>query len=150
MPSLRNQSRDMLSSKKATVTNPRLVVLDLLLKENRPLTIDQVLKLSKGKLAQSTLYRVIGDLSDFGLITEFTTPENTMVIELNSDEGNHHHHIFCESCGSVEDFELNGSLEKNLEQEIQLIESSHNISVLSHSLELFSICNPCKNQSSKR
>ena len=46
MPSLRNQSRDLLSSKNATMTNPRLVVLDLLLKENRPLTIDQVLKLS--------------------------------------------------------------------------------------------------------
>ena len=76
------------------MTNPRLVVLDLLIKENRPLTIDQVLKLSKGKLAQSTLYRVIGDLRDFDLITEFATPENTMVIELNSDENNHHHHIY--------------------------------------------------------
>ena len=94
MPTLRNQSRALLGSKNATMTNPRLVVLDLLIKEARPLTIDQVLKLSKGKLAQSTLYRVINDLTAFDLITEFTTPENTMVIDLNSDEGNHHHHIF--------------------------------------------------------
>ena len=94
MPSLRNQSRDLLSSKNATMTNPRLVVLELLIKENRPLTIDQVLKLSKGKLAQSTLYRVIGDLRDFGLITEFTTTETTMLIELNSDESKPNHHIF--------------------------------------------------------
>ena len=144
MPSLRNQSRDMLSSKKATVTNPRLVVLDLLLKENRPLTIDQVLKLSKGKLAQSTLYRVIGDLSDFDLITEFTTPENTMVIELNSEDSNHHHHIFCNVCGAVDDFELNDVLEENLKKEIEAIESSYDISVLSHSLELLSICNKCR------
>ena len=145
MPSLRNQSRDMLSSKKATVTNPRFVVLDLLLKENRPLTIDQVLKLSKGKLAQSTLYRVIGDLSDFGLITEFTTPENTMVIELNSDEGNHHHHIFCKDCGSITDIELNPELESALESEVAKIEKYRSISIDSHSLELYGTCDDCTN-----
>ena len=130
-----------MSSKKATVTNPRLVVLDLLLKENRPLTIDQVLKLSKGKLAQSTLYRVIGDLSDFGLITEFTTPENTMVIELNSDEGNHHHHIFCKDCGSITDIELNPALES----EVAKIEKYRSISIDSHSLELYGTCDDCTN-----
>ena len=135
----------MLSSKKATVTNPRLVVLDLLLKENRPLTIDQVLKLSKGKLAQSTLYRVIGDLSDFGLITEFTTPENTMVIELNSDEGNHHHHIFCKDCGSITDIELKPELESALESEVAKIEKYRSISIDSHSLELYGTCDDCTN-----
>ena len=135
----------MLSSKKATVTNPRLVVLDLLLKENRPLTIDQVLKLSKGKLAQSTLYRVIGDLSDFGLITEFTTPENTMVIELNSDEGNHHHHIFCKDCGSITDIELIPELESALESEVAKIEKYRSISIDSHSLELYGTCDDCTN-----
>ena len=145
MPSLRNQSRDMLSSKKATVTNPRLVVLDLLLNENRPLTIVQVLKLSKGKLAQSTLYRVIGDLSDFGLITEITTPENTMVIELNSDEGNHHHHIFCKDCGSITDIELNPELESALESEVAKIEKYRSISIDSHSLELYGTCDDCTN-----
>ena len=134
-----------MSSKKATVTNPRLVVLDLLLKENQPLTIDQVLKLSKGKLAQSTLYRVIGDLSDFGLITEFTTPENTMVIELNSEEGNHHHHIFCKDCGSITDIELNPELESALESEVGKIEKYRSISIDSHSLELYGTCDDCTN-----
>lgn len=143
MPSLRNQSRDLLSSKNATMTNPRLVVLELLIKENRPLTIDQVLKLSKGKLAQSTLYRVIGDLRDFGLITEFTTPENTMVIELNSDESKHHHHIFCKECGSITDIELNQQLEEALESEVAKIEKYRSISIVSHSLELFGTCSNC-------
>ena len=114
----KNKSRELLSAKRATVTSPRLVVLDLLLKEMRPLTIDQVLKLAKGKLAQSTLYRVIGDLTELGLITEFTTPENTMVVELNSDDGSHHHHIFCKNCGSITDIELNDSLEAALEKEV--------------------------------
>tara|TARA_Y100000588_G_scaffold60376_1_gene59330 strand:+ start:400 stop:882 length:483 start_codon:yes stop_codon:yes gene_type:complete len=143
MPSLRNQSRDLLSSKNATMTNPRLVVLDLLLIENRPLTIDQVLTLSKGKLVQSTLYRVINDLRDFGLITEFTTPENTMVIELNSEDSNHHHHIFCKDCGSITDIELNEDLESALEKEVAKIEKYRSISIDSHSLELFGTCDDC-------
>ena len=143
MPSLRNQSRDLLSSKNATMTNPRLVVLDLLLIENRPLTIDQVLTLSKGKLVQSTLYRVINDLRDFGLITEFTTPENTMVIELNSEDSNHHHHIFCKECGSITDIELNADLESALEKEVAKIEKYRSISIDSHSLELFGTCDDC-------
>ena len=143
MPSLRNQSRDLLSSKNATMTNPRLVVLDLLLIENRPLTIDQVLTLSKGKLVQSTLYRVINDLRDFGLITEFTTPENTMVIELNSEDSNHHHHIFCKDCGSITDIELNSDLESELEKEVAKIEKYRSISIDSHSLELFGTCDDC-------
>ncbi len=143
MPSVRNQSRDLLSSKNATMTNPRLVVLDLLLIENRPLTIDQVLTLSKGKLVQSTLYRVINDLRDFGLITEFTTPENTMVIELNSEDSNHHHHIFCKDCGSITDIELNSDLESALEKEVAKIEKYRSISIDSHSLELFGTCDDC-------
>ena len=143
MPSLRNQSRDLLSSKNATMTNPRLVVLDLLLIENRPLTIDQVLTLSKGKLVQSTLYRVINDLRDFGLITEFTTHENTMVIELNSEDSNHHHHIFCKECGSITDIELNSDLESALEKEVAKIEKYRSISIDSHSLELFGTCDDC-------
>ena len=127
------------------MTNPRLVVLDLLIKEARPLTIDQVLKLSKGKLAQSTLYRVINDLTAFDLITEFTTPENTMVIELNSEDNNHHHHIFCKKCGSITDIELNDSLEAALEKEVSKIEKYRSIAIDSHSLELYGTCDDCTN-----
>ena len=127
------------------MTNPRLVVLDLLIKEARPLTIDQVLKLSKGKLAQSTLYRVINDLTAFDLITEFTTPENTMVIELNSEDNNHHHHIFCKKCGSITDIELNDNLEAALEKEVSKIEKYRSIAIDSHSLELYGTCDDCTN-----
>jgi len=143
MISARKQSRNLLSSRNASITNPRLVVLELLLKESRPLTIDQVLKLSGGKLAQSTLYRVINDLRDFGLITEFTTPENTMVVELNVGGTRHHHHIFCRKCGSITDIELNPGLELNLEAEVKKIENEYSLSIDSHSLELFGSCNSC-------
>ena len=145
MVSVRKTSRTLLSSKNASITNPRLVVLDLLLKQSRPLTIDQVLKLAKGKLAQSTLYRVINDLTEFGLISEFTTPENTIVVELNTGENSgHHHHIFCEKCGSIIDIELDARFESDLDREVRQIEKQYSLLIHSHSLELFGTCSSCK------
>ena len=76
--SVKKQSRELLSSTNASITNPRLIVIELLLQQAKPLTIEQILKLSKGKIAQSTLYRVINDLTQFGLIVEFTGPDNTI------------------------------------------------------------------------
>ena len=144
--SLSKQSRNLLNSKKASITNPRLVVLGLLLQEGRPLTIEQLLKLSKGKLAQSTLYRVINDLREFDLITEFTTPENTIVVELNTEDSNHHHHIFCEKCGRIIDIELDSQLEDDIEKEVRNIEERYSLSIRGHSLELIGICDSCNSK----
>ena len=138
-----NQSRNLLSSKNASITNPRLVVLDILLKENRPLTIDQLFKISEGDIAQSSLYRVINDLREFGLIAEFTTPENTMVVELNTKDSGHHHHLFCKECGSITDIDINQKLESELELETLKIEREQNFRIESHSLELFGKCVTC-------
>lgn len=144
--SIKNQSRDLLSSKNASITNPRLVVLGLLLEQERPLNIEQLLTLSNGKLAQSTLYRVINDLRDFGLIAEFTTPDNTIVVELNTEDVNHHHHIFCEKCGRVIDIELDRTLEADIEREVRKIEEQYSLSIHGHSLELLGLCDSCNAQ----
>jgi len=143
---LTEKCRQLLVDHNIPITRPRIVLLEILLQNKGPLKVEDVIKLSEGKLAVSSLYRIINMLKNLDLISEFQTPDNTKVIELSGIKDDHHHHIFCKSCGSVVDFELDDNLEKNLEQEIQLIESTHNISVLSHSLELFSICNQCKNQ----
>lgn len=137
-------SKQLLASKNISATKPRMVLVGLLLKENRPLTVDQVVKLTKGNLALSSLYRVINDLRDCGLIAEFTTPENTKVIEIITNTSRHHHHIFCGNCDSITDFEIDDQLERDLASEIQRIENEYSISVTSHSLELLSLCVPCK------
>ena len=137
-------SKQLLTSKNISATKPRLILVGLLLKEKRPLTVDQVVKLAKGDLALSSLYRVINDLRDCGLIAEFTTPENTKVIEIITNTSRHHHHIFCGNCDSITDFEIDDQLERDLASEIQRIENEYSISVTAHSLELLSLCVPCK------
>jgi len=136
-------SKTLLASKNISITKPRLILLEILLGQKRPLTVEQVVRLSKGRIALSSLYRVINDLRELKVIAEFQTPDNTKVIELIDHEDRHHHHIFCGSCGSVTDFEINEKLETDLEKEIQKIEGKYTLSVISHSLELLSLCARC-------
>ena len=115
MPIMKTKSRKevsktLLASKNISITKPRLILLEILLGQKRPLTIEQVVRLSKGRIALSSLYRVINDLRELKVIAEFQTPDNTKVIELIDHEDRHHHHIFCGSCGSVTDFEINDLL----------------------------------------
>ncbi len=135
-------SRQLLIDKKIPVTRPRILFLEILLKNKGPLKVEDVILKSKGNLAVSSIYRIINDLKETNLIDEFQTLDNTKVIEIIEDE--HHHHIFCQSCGTVLDFVLNTKLEKNLEKEIVQIESTYDISVLSHRLELVILCKKCK------
>lgn len=143
MTSYKTQSHNLLHSKKISITNPRTTVLELLIKENRPLSIEELLKLSKGQLAQSTVYRVVNDLKNFGLALDFTTPNNTLAVELKKPDADHHHHIFCEACGRIIDIELDLKFEKNLDSEVKKIEREYSLSIREHSLELFGLCASC-------
>lgn len=143
MTSYKTQSQNLLHSKKISITNPRTTVLELLIKENRPLSIEELLKLSKGKLAQSTVYRVVNDLKNFGLAIDFTTPNNTLAVELKKPDLDHHHHIFCESCGRIIDIELDIEFEANLDREVKKIEKEYSLSIREHALELFGLCASC-------
>ena len=138
-------SRQLLIDKKIPVTAPRILLLEILIKNKGPLKVEDVILKSKGKLAISSLYRIINDLKNSNLINEFQTLENTKVIEIIQNPDNeHHHHIFCESCNEILDFVLDQNLEKSLEKEILKIEKRHDLSVLSHRLELVMLCQKCK------
>ena len=54
---LRQNSRQILLSNNIPITKPRILVLEILLKNEGPLKVEEVIKLSKGKLAISSLYR---------------------------------------------------------------------------------------------
>ena len=55
-------SRKILTDRRVSITNPRIIVLEELLASKNPLTIDELQKKLKNKVAKSTLYRVLNDL----------------------------------------------------------------------------------------
>ena len=88
---LTQKCRQLLVDHNIPITRPRIVLLEILLQNKGPLKVEDVIKLSEGKLAVSSLYRIINMLKNLDLISEFQTPDNTKVIELSGIKDDHHH-----------------------------------------------------------
>ncbi len=141
---MKKNPRNILSEKNVSITNPRILVIEELLNHKKPLTIDLLQKNLKGKIALSTLYRVLNDLKKINVIKEFNTPEKETVVELSiHEEEDHHHHIFCKKCGDVQDINLSSNFEVDLDKEIIEIQNSLKFTVEEHTLELIGICSNC-------
>ena len=141
---MEKSSREILSEKNISITNPRIVVLEQLLKYKKPMSIEELQDVLKGQVATSTLYRVLNDLKNINVVAEFITPENTTMIELSLHEDEHHHHLFCKTCGDVVDIELSLGFEQKLSNEIKSIEKNLFFTIEEHGLELFGECSKCR------
>jgi Fur family ferric uptake transcriptional regulator len=108
------------------------------------MSIEELQDVLKGQVATSTLYRVLNDLKNINVVAEFITPENTTMIELSLHEDEHHHHLFCKTCGDVVDIELSLGFEQKLSNEIKSIEKNLFFTIEEHGLELFGECSECR------
>ena len=67
-------SKQILSDHKVSITNPRILVIEALLENNNPLTVDELQIKLKDKVAKSTLYRVLNDLKKINICLLYTSP----------------------------------------------------------------------------
>ncbi|MBU6223444.1 MAG: ferric iron uptake transcriptional regulator [Burkholderiales bacterium] len=127
----------LLKMKGLKITTPRLAVLEIFQKsKDRHLSAEDVYReaLAKdGDLGLATVYRVLTQLSDVGLLasTNFETGKTTF--ELN--EGGHHDHLVCLSCGSVVEFN-----DEEIENRQELIAAQHGFRLVNHSMALYGVC----------
>jgi Fur family ferric uptake transcriptional regulator len=133
-------SKQILSDHKVSITNPRILVLEALLDSKNPLTIDELQSKLSGSVAKSTLYRVLNDLKKIKVLHEFTSPDNSTVVELLLEDHSHHHHLFCSDCGEIIDVEMSREFENLLDKEIKRIEKQFNFVIQDHRVEMFGVC----------
>ena len=133
-------SKQILSDHKVSITNPRILVLEALLDSKNPLTIDELQSKLSGSVAKSTLYRVLNDLKKIKVLYEFTSPDNSTVVELLLEDHSHHHHLFCSDCGEIIDVEMSREFENLLDKEIKKIEKQFNFVIQDHRVEMFGVC----------
>ena len=139
-------SKKILSDNNVSITNPRILVLEALLDNKSPITVDELLTKLEKQVAKSTLYRVLSDLKKINILQEFTNLENQSVVELLLDTDSHHHHLFCSDCGEIIDVEMANEFEEKLSKEIKRIEKKFNFIIEDHRLELFGKCTDlCEN-----
>jgi len=122
-------------------TLPRIKILTLL-EENtvRHVSAEDVYKtlLEAGEdLSLATVYRVLTQFEQAGLVTRHHFEGGHSVFELN--EGGHHDHILCVKCGRVDEF-----VDTVIEDRQKKIAAEKGYNMTDHSLYIFGICQSCQ------
>ena len=127
---------------KATV--PRIKILEFMeAQEERHFSAEDIYKalLETGEdVGMATVYRVLTQFEDAGLVTRHHFEGGTSVFELN--QGEHHDHILCVKCGKVEEF-----VDEVIEQRQKIIAEKAGFSMTDHALYIYGVCADCQHNS---
>jgi Fur family ferric uptake transcriptional regulator len=128
---------DELKSSGLKATLPRIRILEVFQRTSRRhMTAEDVFKslLAEGSdIGLATVYRVLMQFEQAGLLTRSNFESGKSVFELN--EGQHHDHLVCLSCGRVEEF-----MDPEIEQRQRSIAASRGFELQEHSLALYARC----------
>ncbi len=123
------------SGLKATL--PRIKVLEVFQRaERRHLSAEDVYKAllaEDADIGLATVYRVLTQFEQAGLLSRNHFETGKAVFELN--EGHHHDHLVCLSCGLVEEF-----FDERIEQRQHAIAKDRGFELQEHSLALYAVC----------
>lgn len=129
---------DELKSSGLKATLPRIKILEVFHHnaERRHMTAEDVYKALLGEGADiglATVYRVLMQFEQAGLLTRSNFESGKAVFELN--EGQHHDHLVCLDCGRVEEF-----FDPEIEQRQRAVTVSRGFELQEHSLALYARC----------
>jgi Fur family ferric uptake transcriptional regulator len=123
------------------VTLPRIKILQIL--ENAAdhhLSAEDVYRIlveSNEDIGLATVYRVLTQFEQAGLVIRHNFEEGHSVFEL--DFGSHHDHLVCVKCSRVEEF-----VDPIIEQRQQDIADKAGYMITDHSLNIYGICLGCQ------
>lgn len=122
-------------------TLPRLKVLDLFKNgQERHMSAENVYQLlrdSGDNVGLATVYRVLTQFEQAGLLVRHNFEGGKSVFELN--EGTHHDHIVCLQCGHVEEF-----FDSAIESRQKKIATELGFTIHDHSLQIYGDCTKTK------
>jgi Fur family ferric uptake transcriptional regulator len=96
----------------------RNAIIDLLASQTCALSafeIEDNLRATERRVARASIYRVLDLLQDRGLVARLELGDATARYELIDPAGEHHHHLLCDSCGSLVPFG-DGDLERSIDR----------------------------------
>ena len=118
-------------------TLPRLKILEVFqTAKDRHMTAEDVFRVllqDRSDIGLATVYRVLMQFEQAGLLTRGNFESGKAVYELN--EGQHHDHLVCLDCGHVEEF-----YDPQIEERQQLVATSRGFTLQEHALSLYANC----------
>jgi Fe2+ or Zn2+ uptake regulation protein len=124
-------------------TSNRQAIVEILARTTKPLSLAEVLASGEG-LAQSSAYRNLVVLDEAGVVRKVVATDEFARYELAEDLTEHHHHLLCSQCGSVEDFTLSVRAEQTLESAMVTASRRSGFLVSHHRLDLVGLCADCR------
>ena len=132
---------DELKSTGLKATVPRLKILDVFQKgEQRHMTAEDVFKVllqDHSDIGLATVYRVLTQFEQAGILTRSHFESGKAVYELN--EGTHHDHLVCLDCGRVEEF-----YDAEIEKRQVKVAKERGFAITEHALYLYAECTKVK------
>jgi len=126
------------------VTANRKAIVGALSTATRPMTIPEILESPAGRgLAQSSVYRNLLVLEQAGLVHRVVTDAEFARFELAEDLTEHHHHLVCANCGTVEDVPASAGLEQSVHTAATQIARSTGFHTQRHRVDLVGLCARC-------
>jgi Fur family ferric uptake transcriptional regulator len=130
----------MLKSSGLKATPPRIKVLEIFQRaEPRHLSAEDLYKalVAEGsEIGLATVYRVLTQLADAGLLTRSRFETGKAVFELNT--GTHHDHLVCLGCGRVDEF-----YDAQIEARQREVARAIGFGLQEHELALYGLCSDC-------
>lgn len=118
-------------------TLPRLKILEIFQKSNhRHMSAEDVYKqllTANMDIGLATVYRVLTQFEQAGLLARNHFDSGKAVFELN--EGTHHDHLVCLTCGKVEEFH-----DAEIEKRQQRIAKERGFALQEHALSMYGVC----------
>ncbi len=128
---------DELKSTGLKATLPRLKILELFQKgQQRHMTAEdvfRVLMFDRTDIGLATVYRVLTQFEQAGILIRSHFESGKAVYELN--EGQHHDHLVCIDCGKVEEF-----YDAEIEKRQHAVALAKGFSIADHALSLYAHC----------
>lgn len=120
----------------------RRALVEALARASRPLTSPEVAA-ADPRLALSSVYRNLAVLVEVGVARRLASHGDTARYELAEAFSEHHHHLVCDRCGAVLDYEAPPGLERSLRRGLAAVRAETGFQPRAHALEILGICAAC-------
>lgn len=135
--------RDRFDQNDQRYTSGRRAVVDALAAADGPVTLPELIDLAPA-LAQSSAYRNLAVMEDVGVVRRLVHSTDHARYELAEDLTEHHHHLICETCGSVRDVTLTPGLERTLDDAFAVLSAAEGFTATHHTIDLYGHCANCR------
>ncbi len=134
---------ERLAEREQRYTANRRVIVSVLAAEPSPMTLPELLRRSPA-LSQSSTYRNLAALEEAEVVRRIVSVGEHAHYELAEHLTEHHHHLVCQGCGTIEDVTLDTRLEDQLDAAFAAVADARGFEAAGHSIDIQGRCADCR------